>query len=208
MSIHTHLASIQQALKAPKSKYNKFGKYHYRNCEDILEAVKPLLGEASLTLSDRVYSIEGFLFVEATATLSLGEELTTVTAHAGHPNDKKGMDFSQITGAASSYARKYALNGLFCIDDTQDADATNDHGKAAKPASKPAKKPQHDKAVDLCRKVCDKYGKEEGMSIIDSIKKSYKKIGDIPDDKIGKVVEELERAVSTDDEEFNATRED
>ena len=129
MSIHTHLASIQQALKAPKSKVNTFGKYKYRNCEDILEAVKPLLGEASLTLSDRVYSIEGFLFVEATATLSLGEELTTVTAHAGHPNDKKGMDFSQITGAASSYARKYALNGLFCIDDTKDADATNNHGK-------------------------------------------------------------------------------
>ena len=125
------LIAIQSELKAPKGQTNKFGGYNYRSCEDILEAVKPLLAKhnAALTLSDEIVRIGDDTFVKATATFYSSSDPVSVSAFARHPRDKKGMDDSQITGATSSYARKYALNGLFCIDDTKDADATNDHGK-------------------------------------------------------------------------------
>ena len=125
------LVAIQQELKAPKGQFNNFGKYKYRSCEDILEAVKPLLAKnnAQLTISDDIVEIGGRVYVKATATLTVGSEIESVTAFAREAETKKGMDESQITGMASSYARKYALNGLFLIDDTKDADATNDHGK-------------------------------------------------------------------------------
>lgn len=139
------LSEIQQKLKAPKNQFNAFGKYNYRNCEDILEALKPLLGDSVLTLSDEVVQVGNRNYVRATATFTwpnteIFEEvnMTTrttssmtvrptqqavcVTAYACEAEDRKGMDASQITGAASSYARKYALNGLFLIDDTKDAD--------------------------------------------------------------------------------------
>lgn len=126
------LQQIQTELKAPKGQYNSFGKYAYRSCEDICEAVKPLLAKhgCTLTISDDIVLIGEFTYVKATATIknSSGDSEST-TAFARHSIDKKGMDDSQLTGATSSYARKYALNGLFCIDDTKDADATNDHGK-------------------------------------------------------------------------------
>lgn len=120
------LASIQMELKAPKGQYNTFGKYAYRSCEDILEAVKPLLAKYGLTLmlTDKPVAVGSRIYIEATAWLrgdSSGDDVE-VTAYAREPDDKKGMDASQITGTASSYARKYALNGLFLIDDTQDAD--------------------------------------------------------------------------------------
>jgi hypothetical protein len=122
------LNKIQRELKAPKGNYNSFGKYSYRSCEDILEAVKPLLGdEATLTLSDKIVQLGDRYYVEATAELFDGEKSVSKTAYAREALDKKGMDDAQITGSASSYARKYALNGLFCIDDTKDADATNKH---------------------------------------------------------------------------------
>lgn len=133
------LNKIQKELKAPKGQFNSFGKYHYRNCEDILEAVKPLLGDAVLTLSDKVVQVGDRYYVEATAELSHKEETKTVTAYAREAFDKKGMDEAQITGAASSYARKYALNGLFCIDDTKDADSEapkTEAPKATVPAAK------------------------------------------------------------------------
>ena len=123
----TKLADIQQKLKAPKGQVNKFGGYRYRSCEDILEAVKPLLGDCVLTISDDIREIGGRVYVEATARLTDGSDTVEVKALAREAEVKKGMDESQITGAASSYARKYCLNGLFCIDDTKDADATNDH---------------------------------------------------------------------------------
>ena len=129
------LRGIQQTLKAPKGQYHEFGKYNYRSCEDILEAVKPLLGDAkvTLTLSDEIVEVGGRVYVKATATLRecgiVDVPVISVTAYAREEESKKGMDASQVTGAASSYARKYALNGLFCIDDTKDADATNTHGK-------------------------------------------------------------------------------
>lgn len=132
------LTRVQQELKAPKGQLNKFGGYRYRSCEDILEAVKPLLGSSSITLSDEIVEMGGRVYVRATATFwvdsgddSKDDEFQSVCAYAREPESKKGADASQITGAASSYARKYALNGLFLIDDTRDADATNDHGKGA-----------------------------------------------------------------------------
>jgi len=124
------LNKIQQELKAPKNQTNAFGKYKYRSCEDILEAVKPLLGDAILTISDEIVMLGDRFYVKATVRLrdSKGCDRST-TAYARESEDKKGMDSAQITGAASSYARKYALNGLFLIDDTKDSDAINKHGK-------------------------------------------------------------------------------
>ena len=129
------LQQIQTELKAPKSQYNDFGRYHYRNCEDILEALKPILAKhnAAVTLTDDIKQIGNRFYIEATATLYAGGETISVNALAREEETKKGMDGSQITGTASSYARKYALNGLFAIDDTKDADTPQ---KGADPAPK------------------------------------------------------------------------
>ncbi len=120
------LIEIQKKLVAPKSQYNSFGKYKYRSCEDILEAVKPLLGEAVLTLTDEIVLVGDRYYVKATATIKEGVASHSVSAFAREAEDKKGMDSGQVTGATSSYARKYALNGLFLIDDSKDSDKTND----------------------------------------------------------------------------------
>ena len=120
--IYQELARIQQELKAPKNLYNSFGKYKYRNAEGILEAVKPLLNGLVLLLSDTIKQIGDRYYVEATATLTDGDDAISVTASAREDETKKGMDGCQITGSCSSYARKYALNGLFDIDDTKDSD--------------------------------------------------------------------------------------
>lgn len=137
-NIDERLIHIQGELKAPKSQENKFGGYKYRSCEDILEAVKPLLKKekVTLTISDDIIEVGGRVYVKATATLSDGEDTISTSAFAREAETKKGMDDSQITGSASSYARKYALNGLFAIDDTKDADATNTHGKGQTEAHK------------------------------------------------------------------------
>lgn len=133
MSIHEKLGKIQVNLKAPKGQFNSFGKYAYRSCEDILEAVKPLLSDngCTLTIADDVIPVADRIYVKATCKLTEIKtgEFVEVSACAREADEKRGMDEAQITGAASSYARKYALNGLFAIDDTKDADATNDHGK-------------------------------------------------------------------------------
>ena len=137
------LIMIQQGLKAPKGQYNSFGKYHYRSCEDILEAVKELLGDQSciLNISDEIILIGERYYVKATATLTNSEgKSVSSSAFAREPIDKKGMDESQITGMASSYARKYALNGLFCIDDTKDADTMDNTNGQSAPAPKEEKK--------------------------------------------------------------------
>lgn len=128
-SLNDKLVNIQGRLKAPKNQRNNFGNYNYRSCEDILEAVKPLLKDHNLVLNltDETMQIGDIYFIQANAVLSDGEKSIAVKAQAGiHPN-KKGMDIAQSFGASSSYARKYALNGLFLIDDTKDADATNTH---------------------------------------------------------------------------------
>lgn len=138
------LIEIQAELKAPKSQYNAFGKYKYRKCEDVLEAVKPLLKkhDCTLTITDEVKEVSGLVFVEAVATFSDGKDKVEVKAQAGIDPNRKGMDIAQSFGSSSSYARKYALNGLFLIDDNQDADASNNHEekkeeKPVKPILKP-----------------------------------------------------------------------
>ena len=151
MNIYEKLLIVQTKLKVPKSQYNSFGKYSFRNAEDILEAVKPHCKEvgALVLLSDKVVNINNRFYVEATAkfidTTPINDMVVneiSVTASAREEDDKKGMDGSQITGASSSYARKYALNGLFAIDDTKDSDTTNtgDNGKnKTKNEDKPSK---------------------------------------------------------------------
>ena len=128
------LNKIQAELKAPKNQYNAFGKYKYRSQEDILEAVKPLLKKynCTLTISDEIREVAEITFVESIAIISDGENQVHVKAQAGIDVNRKGMDIAQSFGSSSSYARKYALNGLFLIDDTKDADTTNTHGKGSK----------------------------------------------------------------------------
>ena len=129
MKIYAKLAAIQAALKAPKSQFNEYGKYKYRKAEDILEAVKPLLAKEGclLNCTDELILVGSRYYIKATAVITAVEDGSQVitTAFAREEEDKKGMDQSQVTGASSSYARKYALNGLLCIDDTQDSDTTN-----------------------------------------------------------------------------------
>ncbi len=167
------LIQIQQELKAPKNQKNSFGGYNYRSCEDILEAVKPLIHAAGcdMIIDDRIIAVEGRVYVEATVKLMNQDgKHICVSASARESETKKGMDAAQITGAASSYARKYALNGLFLIDDTKDADATNTHGKDEKPTRKLPE-------VNL-KGLCEAKGREfikgfsSAQACIDELKKS------------------------------------
>ena len=136
------LVKIQNELKAPKSRTNTFGKYKYRSCEDILEAVKPLLEKynATITISDNIIEVGNTPVINATVTFKCGDEAYVVTAQAGIDISKKGMDISQTFGSSSSYARKYALNGLFLIDDTKDAD-TDEHTQQRQAPQQQPKKP-------------------------------------------------------------------
>jgi hypothetical protein len=137
------LQAIQSKLKAPKGQRNNFGNYSYRSAEDILTALKPLLEEqgAALVISDSIECHEGRVYVVAKASLvdADNKPVANSTGYAREAAVKKGMDDAQITGSASSYARKYALNGLFAIDDTKDPDATNTHGKVSQPKNKTTK---------------------------------------------------------------------
>ena len=132
MSVYTKLLNVQLELKAPKSQYNSFGEYKYRSCEDILEALKPILNKnkATVIISDDILFVEGRHYIKATVKFIDTEngEMVENSALAREDEVKKGMDSSQITGSVSSYARKYALNGMFAIDDTKDSDSTNTHG--------------------------------------------------------------------------------
>lgn len=150
------LINVQSRLKAPKSQYNSFGKYAYRNQEDILEAVKPLLAENGLimTVSDEIIGVGELMIVRAVVRVTDGTDSIEVAACAGIDVNRKGMDIAQSFGASSSYARKYALNGMFLIDDTKDADATNTHGKDAAVAT-PAAKPQV-KGDDMFQKAIER----------------------------------------------------
>ena len=137
MKLHEKLLAIQTKLKAPKGQYNKFGNFNYRSAEDILEAVKTLNAEQGLllTITDEIKEVGGRIYVVATATVSDGTDELKVSAFAREPENKKGLDESQITGATSSYARKYALNGLYAIDDNKDAD-TDEHKQQQENAPK------------------------------------------------------------------------
>ena len=147
----TKLMEIQTKIKAPKNLYNSFGKYKYRNAEGICEAVKPYLAEmkCALTLSDEIIDVGGRIYVKATATLYDTETLESISsfAMAREAEEKKGMDESQITGTASSYARKYALNGLFLLDDTKDADSDEHHVESEEKKKRAKEEEEHDKEV-------------------------------------------------------------
>lgn len=153
MSVYEKLSKVQSELKAPKGQYNSFGKYKYRSCEDILEAVKPLNAKHGvvLTVGDEVVEISNRFYVKATAVfvdIESGEKIIN-TALAREDDSKKGMDGSQITGTASSYARKYCLNGLFCIDDTKDADTDEyRHQQERKPQENKPQERQYVKVVN------------------------------------------------------------
>ena len=138
MNLNTKLATIQTKFKSKKSRFNSFGKYYFRSAEDILEATKPFLLElgVTVTVSEQIVSADPFPIMETTAAISDGENTISATAMVGVDLDQKGMQMPQKFGSASSYGKKYALGNLFLIDDTQDADAANTHGKAA------AKKPK------------------------------------------------------------------
>ena len=145
------MSEIQAKLKAPKGQFNSFGKYKYRSCEDIVESVKPILAEYGyhLLLSDDARLVGDRVYIEATCRVMSGADVVSETkALAREPEDKKGMDASQITGTASSYARKYALNGLFAIDDTKDADTEEHHNQTKKPAA------QADKVISEKFEAC------------------------------------------------------
>ena len=165
--LHKKLWTIQQTLNAPKNQRNNFGGYNYRSAEDILEAVKPLLQNITLTVSDEIVLIGNRYYVKATATLSDGEDAISVTAYAREEESKKGMDCSQLTGATSSYARKYALNGLFCIDDAKDPDTdayakqTNQQPRQQKNQPKPQQQKAPPNPDEVLARFCDAAAKAQ-----------------------------------------------
>jgi hypothetical protein len=148
---------IQGTLKAPKNQFNGFGKYSYRNAEDILEAVKPLLKETGLvlTITDEVIFNPGGgeAYIKAVASITDGKDTISNSALAREASEQKGMNPAQITGSTSSYARKYALNGLFLIDDTKDADATNTHGKEEQKATTTNVVPTQQRVASVAEKA-------------------------------------------------------
>ena len=179
MSVYKKLIEVQNKLKAPKSQYNSFGKYNYRNAEDILEAVKPVLIEfgATLFIKDEIVLIGDRFYVKATTTFVDIESGNTIEASAlaRESEEKKGMDSAQVTGATSSYARKYALNGLFLIDDTKD----NDHDSMHQTDTKKEEKPKYENKEkdEVIQKIISKIGNdsERKKKIIDMMNGKYEK---------------------------------
>lgn len=156
MKIHEQLSAIQASLKAPKNRKNNFGGYSYRSAEDILEAAKPICREngCTLTVSDDVVQVGDRYYIKSTATITNGDgEVLFTQAFAREDESKKGMDGSQITGTASSYARKYALNGLFCIDDTKDADTEENAIERESRAGKQAEQQAQEKTNPAAEKL-------------------------------------------------------
>lgn len=209
MGVYNKLLEVQVKLKAPKSQYNSFGKYSYRNCEDILEAVKPHLSAANavILLSDTIELVGDRYYVKATATFIDCEDPTQsvfVTASAREEENKKGMDASQVTGAASSYARKYALNGLLDIDDTKDSDTTNtgtyttQNAKEAKPNTKPqpVEKPTEFISTEQAKEIIKLTKFKWGMNAEDMFKlvTGYDSTKHIPAFAFKSVVEMLKEA--------------
>ena len=188
------LIKIQTELKAPKWNYNNFGKYKYRSAEDILEAVKPVLSKHNcyITISDDVIELSGRFYIQATATITNDKwESEDVVAYAREPEIKKGMDVSQITGSSSSYARKYALNGLFAIDDTKDADTMDNREQKTKQAKQTKQETNIDKIAKFeeMLKKNDPQTKEEFQKIQALFVKQYKGkwFTEAEKDKLGKI---------------------
>lgn len=182
--IYEKLMTVQQTLKAPKNQYNSFGKYKYRSCEDILEGLKPCLKEvkAAVTIDDEIVEIGGRVYVKATANFHDAESDAIVvnTAYAREPETKTGMDLAQLTGATSSYARKYALNGLFMIDDNKDADTDEAKVEAdAKAKKTPSEKDMKDAEKQYIdekkQKALEQRCKSKGVTPIELLDKCHLK---------------------------------
>lgn len=175
------LSKIQAEIKAPKNLYNKFGGYSYRNAESILEALKPFEKKYGVfvTLTDEVIEMGSRFYVKATATIANGAEFITTTAYAREVDTKKGMDEAQITGSASSYARKYALNGLFLLDDTKDADTeeyqTESKPKATKKTGSPEPKPNAALICERCGKPIESAGKFPPSAVAEQTRAKFGK---------------------------------
>ena len=163
------LAEIQSKIKAPKGQFNAFGKYKYRSCEDLVEAIKPVVNglNFALILSDEIVEIGGRIYFKATAKITDGTTEFQAVGYAREEESKKGMDASQLSGATSSYARKYALNGLFAIDDTKDADATNEHKDEQKEVKKEVFNEKHTKFIGALKAI------QEGKYTLDELKSYY-----------------------------------
>lgn len=165
-TIHSKLAEIQRTLKAPKNQENKFGKYKYRSCEDILEAVKPLLSDCTLIVSDKMIMLGDRFYIEATAKISDGKDYVEATAYAREALEQKGMAEAQLTGSTSSYARKYALNGLLLIDDNKDADTQDNREKREQVNPEPINQAKVESAVTFFKAQID----------IDAIEETHQKV--------------------------------
>lgn len=168
-AIQTKLLNVQAELRAPKSQYNSFGKYAYRTAEDILEAAKPLLLKHGLTLtiSDEPVVVGERFYIKATATILCEDDSISVNAYAREENEKKGMDAAQLTGATSTYARKYALCGLFCIDDNKDADTASAATTATKEDAikELGKATSQDALVEVWNKYANTYGNDNDFRV-------------------------------------------
>lgn len=168
MNLREKLTSIQTSLKAPKGQFNSFGKYHYRSCEDILEALKSHLAstKTAIVINDEIIAVGTRIYVKATATLldNESEETISISASARECEDKKGMDSSQLTGATSSYARKYALNGLFCIDDNKDADSSDNSKDDKKPKEQKQEQKQEQYKCEKCSKPFEPWTDKNGKT--------------------------------------------
>lgn len=202
-TLYEKLSLIQCELKAPKSQFNKFGNYYYRSCEDILEAVKPLCNKYKVTLiiSDEIVCIEGWHYIKAIATLNDWESGVAITnsAYARESATKKGMDDSQVTGSTSTYARKYALNGLFNIDDTKDSDTPEAKTESAKKAEKEnqEQRKRTEKIIIACiNSLVDEFNVDINGNGFQSTMKGKINCGtlvidELPDDKIELYAKEL-----------------
>lgn len=193
---YARLAEIQKNLNAPKNQYNSFGKYKYRSCEDILEGVKPLLNGLFLSVSDEVVLIGDRHYVKATATITDGECSHTATALAREEEQKKGMDSAQVTGATSSYARKYCLNGLFGIDDSKDAD-TDEHKHQQNNARQQQVQQQKSgpSPQDVLKAFTEAAGKKSTLEELqEAFKKAWKMLEGTPEQATARDVYEIRKS--------------
>lgn len=193
---YARLAEIQKNLNAPKNQYNSFGKYKYRSCEDILEGVKPLLNGLFLSISDEVVLIGDRHYVKATATITDGECSHTATALAREEEQKKGMDSAQVTGATSSYARKYCLNGLFGIDDSKDAD-TDEHKHQQNNARQQQVQQQKSgpSPQDVLKAFTEAAGKKSTLEELqEAFKKAWKMLEGTPEQATARDVYEIRKS--------------
>lgn len=191
---YARLAEIQRTLNAPKNQYNSFGKYRYRSCEDILEGVKPLLSGLFLSISDEIVPIGDRYYVKATATITDGESSHTATAMAREEESKKGMDAAQVTGATSSYARKYCLNGLFGIDDSKDADTDEHKNQLNKPQqqTQPKAPPAPDAALSAFTEAAMKKATLEELK--QAFAKAWQMLDGTPEQAKAKEVYEIRKS--------------